>query len=328
VAIASVLVEHGAHPLVWLALVLTTVVWPHVALWLGQRSANPFRTELRSLITDSALGGLWVALMQFNLLPSVVILIMLSMDKLAVGGARFLLRCSAAMALACLLVAAATGFHVQPYTSMLQIIGCLPLLVAYPMVVGITTYRLARRVRDQNQLLLEISRTDGLSGLLNRRYWEDAASAEFERSGGSGQPASVLMLDIDHFKTINDRYGHPAGDDVIRAVAGILQESLRENDVPGRYGGEEFGIVLPDTSAAGAEVIAERVRRRIEGAALGRSGIRATISIGIAQLAPDDADYGTWIAHADRALYAAKERGRNRSVHFQPSLTVTPEPTA
>ena len=327
VAIAGVLLMNGAPPSVWLALFLSVVAWPHLALWLGLRSRNPFRAELRNLTVDSALGGAWIALMEFNLLPSVVLLIMLSMDKMAVGGVRFLVKCTLALVITCLAVSAAIGFAFHPYTHMVEIIGALPLLALYPMVVGWTTYRLARRLREQNQLLSEQSRTDGLSGLLNRRYWEDAVSAEFQRCRRYGHRASLLMLDIDHFKVINDRHGHPTGDEVIRNVASILQASLRDEDVPGRYGGEEFGILLPDTPAKGAEVISERVRRRIESSALARSGLRATVSIGIAELSPDDQDHAVWIAHADRALYAAKERGRNRSVRFDTVLTAKPEPT-
>ena len=327
VAIAGVLIANGAHPAVWAGLFFSAIVWPHIALWVGIRSRNPFRTELRSLVVDSALGGAWIALMQFNLLPSVVILIMLSMDKMAVGGARFLARCTLMLLLACATVSAAMGFEVRPYTSMVQIIGSLPLLVLYPLVVGLTTFRLARRLREQNQLLSEMSRIDSLSGLLNRRYWEDAVSAEFQRCLRTERRASLLMLDIDHFKSINDQHGHPVGDEVIRNVAAILRAALREEDVPGRYGGEEFGILLPDTPGAGAEVIAERVRRRIEGAALAKSGLRATVSIGIAEIGPQDIEYTVGIAHADRALYAAKERGRNRSVRFQPTFTPRPEPT-
>jgi diguanylate cyclase len=327
VAIAGVLIANGAPLWVWGALLASAIVWPHVALWVGGRARNPFRAELRNLMIDSALGGAWIALMQFNLLPSVAILVMLSMDKLAVGGAWLLARCSTVLLLACVAVSAATGFQVRPYTSMVQIIGSLPLLVLYPMIVGLTAYRLARLLREQNQLLSGISRTDGLSGLLNRRHWEDAVAAEFQRCVLSGRPASVLMLDIDHFKSINDRHGEPVGDEVIRNVGAILRASLREDDVPGRYGGEEFGILLPETPAAGAEVIAERVRRRIEGSALARSGLRATVSIGIAELNPQDVEYTMAISHAERALYAAKERGRNRSVRFQPSFTPRPEPT-
>jgi diguanylate cyclase len=327
VAIAGVLIANGADTANWAALFASAIVWPHIALLIGTHSRNPFRTELASLMVDSALGGAWIALMQFNLLPSVAMLIMLSMDKMAVGGARFLARCSATLLVTCAAVSAIQGFEFRPHTSMVQIIGSLPLLVLYPLVVGLTTYRLARRLREQNQLLSEESRTDSLSGLLNRRHWEDAVSAEFRRCLRSERRASLLMLDIDHFKSINDRYGHPVGDEVIRNVAAILRGSLREEDVPGRYGGEEFGILLPDTSAAGAEVIAERIRKRIEGAALAKSGLRATVSIGIAEIAPQDVEYTVGISHADRALYAAKERGRNRSVRFQPLLTPRPEPT-
>jgi diguanylate cyclase len=327
VATAGVLIANGAHPAMWPALFLSTILWPHLALWLGQRSRNPYRTELRSLMVDSALGGAWIALMQFNLLPSVVILIMLSMDKMAVGGGRFLARCSAVLVIACAITTAATGFAVNLHTTMVQIIGSLPLLILYPLVVGLTTYRLARRLREQNQLLSEISRTDALSGLLNRRYWEEAVSAEFQRCRRNGHRAALLMLDIDHFKSINDRHGHPVGDEVIRNVAEILRDSLREEDVPGRYGGGEFGILLTETAAVGGELIAERVRKRVEAATLSKTGLRVTVSIGIAELDREDLDYAVWIAHADRALYAAKERGRNRSVRFQPSFTPKPEPT-
>src|SRR5262245_52416548 len=327
VAIAGVLIANAAPWSTWAALFASCIVWPHVALWIGSRSANPFRAELSSLLVDSALGGAWIALMQFNLLPSVVIFVMLSMDKLAVGGVGFLARCTAALVVVCAAVSALTGFEVRLHTSMVEIIGSLPLLIAYPVIVGLTTYRLARRLREQNQILSEERRTDGLSGLLNRRYWEEAVSGEFQRLRGHGRPLSLLMLDIDHFKSINDRHGHPVGDEVIRSVAAILRSSLREEDVPGRYGGEEFGVLLPDTPAAGAEVIAERIRRRIEGAALTRSGLRATVSVGIAELGAQDVDYTVGISHADRALYAAKERGRNRSERFQPAYIGRPQPT-
>jgi diguanylate cyclase len=327
VAISGVLIANGAASATWAALFFSAVVWPHLALWIASASRNPFRAELRNLMADSALGGAWIAIMQFNLLPSVVILIMLGMDKMAVGGAGFLVRCTALLVAACAAVSAATGFEVRTYTSMVQIIGSLPLLVLYPLVVGLTAYRLARRLREQNQLLSEMSRTDGLSGLLNRRYWEEAVAAQFEHCARSGQRSSLLMLDLDHFKSINDRHGHPAGDEVIRNVADILRAALRADDVPGRYGGEEFGVLLPDTPAAGAEVIAERIRKRIAAAALSKSGVRATTSVGIAEFESQDRDYTAAISRADRALYAAKAGGRNRSMRFEPAFSPGPKPT-
>ncbi|HEY9531439.1 MAG TPA: MASE2 domain-containing protein, partial [Burkholderiales bacterium] len=107
IAIGSVLWMHGAQALAWVALFLSALVWPHLAYALGRRSGDPYRAELRSLTVDSALGGAWIAAMQFNVLPSVMLLAMLSMDKVAVGGARLLARGTAALALACLLVAMA-----------------------------------------------------------------------------------------------------------------------------------------------------------------------------------------------------------------------------
>jgi diguanylate cyclase len=280
---------------------------------MARRARDPYRAELRNLAVDSAWGGAWIAAMQFNLLPGVVIFVMLCMDKLSVGGARFLARCLAAQACAAALVVAAFGLKFQPDTTMFEIVCSLPLLVVYPFCVGAITYRLTRTVRSQNRMLAELSRTDALSRLPNRGHWEEAVAATSARCRQSGQEAALLMVDIDHFKSINDRHGHPAGDAVIRAVAAILQDSLRGNDIAGRYGGEEFGVLLPETPAAGAQITAERLRARVAAAVLERGlGIRATVSVGLAFFSMRDAGHAPWIARADSALYRAKNAGRNR----------------
>lgn len=320
VCVGSVLWQDGAHALVFAVLAANGFVWPHVAYGLARRSANPYRAERRNLAVDSTLGGVWVALMAFNLLPSVLLMVMLAMDKLIIGGPKFLARCLALQVAAIALTALATGVPFRPETSLIILVACLPLLVGYPIVVGYMTYRLARRVRDQKRLLAELSRTDGLTRLLNRRAWEEIVGGEFERVRRIGHASALLMIDIDHFKPINDRFGHPAGDEVIVAVATLLRDTTRRHDIIGRYGGEEFGIVLPGADAAGAQVIAERVRERIATAVLAPdSAVRATVSIGIAVLAPGDGDYKAWIGRADRALYEAKARGRNCVALDQPS---------
>jgi diguanylate cyclase (GGDEF)-like protein len=126
----------------------------------------------------------------------------------------------------------------------------------------------------------------------------------------------VLILDIDHFKQINDRHGHLVGDEVIRRVSAILRDCARRADVVGRCGGEEFGLVLPETGAEAAALMAERIRARIESEVLCESpAVRATVSIGIAPLpALDIQDHIRWVVSADRALYEAKRLGRNRCV--------------
>jgi diguanylate cyclase len=125
------------------------------------------------------------------------------------------------------------------------------------------------------------------------------------------------MLDIDTFKQINDRYGHACGDDVIRSVGAILRDCVRGPDMLGRRGGDEFGILLPETGTDGAALMAERIRRRVEAATLEeRPGIRITVSIGFAEASSGLNHPAEWIEHADRALYRAKQLGRNRSVGY------------
>jgi diguanylate cyclase (GGDEF)-like protein len=172
-------------------------------------------------------------------------------------------------------------------------------------------------VRSQNRTLAALSSIDGLSRLPNRSHWESVVASEFQRCRRIGHPSSVMMIDIDHFKEINDRHGHPVGDAVIRSVAGLVRSAIRLHDVPGRYGGEEFGVVLPGTGVEGAELLAERIRARIESAVLEpRNAVRATLSIGVAAFDTLDAGHMEWIARADRALYAAKESGRNRTARY------------
>ena len=313
VCIGAALWTQGAHLLTWAILALNALAWPHIAYLIASRSANSYRAERRNLIFDSATGGAWMAAIGFSAAPSAVIFAMMAMDKASVGGMRFLARCLAAQAGSAALVAMAPGFELHLHSSLVERVATLPLLIGYPLAIGFATYRLARRVRAQNQTLVALSSIDGLSGLLNRSHWEAVVAAEFQRCRRIGHPSSLVMLDIDRFKSVNDSHGHLVGDAVIRAVARILRGVLRLQDVPGRYGGDEFGVVLPGTPIEGAEVLAERIRARIESMALEAGpDVRITASLGVAAFKSTDTDQLEWIARADRALYRAKESGRNR----------------
>jgi diguanylate cyclase len=324
VCVAGALWVQGAHPIVWVTLALNAVAWPHLAYLLARRSADPYRAERRNLLIDSASGGAWIAAIGFSAAPSAVIFSMMVMDKVSVGGLRFLARCLAAQVAAAALVSFAMGFELHLQSTLAERVAAVPLLVFYPLAIGLTAYRLARRVRGQNQTLAALSSIDGLSGLLNRTHWESVVAAEFQRCRRIGHPSSVVMIDIDHFKVINDRHGHPVGDAAIRSIARVLRGALRLHDVPGRYGGEEFGVVLPGTDARGATLLAERIRARIESAVLHpEKGVRATASLGVAEFEVRDADHVDWIARADRALYRAKESGRNRTWCDAPGETAS-----
>ncbi|OIN14439.1 sensor domain-containing diguanylate cyclase [Oceanisphaera psychrotolerans] len=185
------------------------------------------------------------------------------------------------------------------------------------MIYDVTDVACSRLALEQaNAQLARLSITDNLTGLLNRGAWENQLDAEFARYRRYGHDCSLVMLDIDNFKSINDHHGHPTGDEVIRHVAASIRSSLRLTDHPGRYGGEEFGIILPETDAEGARIIAERLRQTVEAAVVAPHGsdIRYTISLGIAPLRGGINLSAEWLRLADDALYAAKNSGKNRVV--------------
>jgi two-component system, cell cycle response regulator len=174
--------------------------------------------------------------------------------------------------------------------------------------------RLAERAR-QADLYEKLSQTDGLTELNNYRFFQQRLSIELNRAQRFNRPLSLIMLDLDHFKTYNDVYGHPAGDQVLRRLARLLRHSSRSYDLVARYGGDEFVIILPETSKKMATEVAERIRRAVE-----KAGIEGhqqapsgyfTASLGIASFPEDATEKGDLIHKADLALYQAKTCGRN-----------------
>ena len=175
-----------------------------------------------------------------------------------------------------------------------------------------------RRAFMLEQQLKREARTDALTGLRNRRALEEVAAAELKRAARTGSPLAVILGDVDHFKAINDRHGHDAGDRVIRAVGAHLTAVARESDSLGRWGGEEFLVILPDSDEEAAVALAERMRIVIEAAEMPVPDEgRVTISLGVAALPAGKADAWAWdrlLQRADRSMYRAKKEGRNRVV--------------
>jgi diguanylate cyclase (GGDEF)-like protein len=163
-------------------------------------------------------------------------------------------------------------------------------------------------------VIAEQSIRDAMTGVYNRRKLEASLADELGRAVRYKRPLSMLMLDIDHFKRVNDTLGHLAGDEVIRHVARVAMSCLRKSDVMGRYGGEEFGILLPEVSSDGAMVVGERIRNSVAGSAAAFEGhdIAVTVSVGVAELRVLGATTTNLVADADEALYASKKTGRNR----------------
>jgi two-component system cell cycle response regulator len=176
--------------------------------------------------------------------------------------------------------------------------------------------RYTERLRDNVQYSMELAITDPLTGLFNRRYMESHVGTLIDRSAARGKSLSVLILDVDYFKSVNDSYGHDAGDDVLREFAERLKASIRGIDLACRYGGEEFVVVMPDTDLGIAAMVAERIRRRIAGEPFpiegGKRTIEVTISVGIAARMGAHDNVTLMLKRADEALYRAKRDGRNR----------------
>jgi diguanylate cyclase (GGDEF)-like protein len=170
------------------------------------------------------------------------------------------------------------------------------------------------RVRQLVQEARDTAMRDGLTALYNRRAFEKHLEEAISRENRSGGKFALVLLDIDHFKRLNDTFGHPAGDATLRHVSKVMSAHLRASDQAARFGGEEFALILPATDEAGAVLLAGRVRAAIEGSPLVFEGARltVTVSLGVAVWPRDGEGKGDIVAAADRALYAAKQGGRNR----------------
>jgi diguanylate cyclase (GGDEF)-like protein len=172
---------------------------------------------------------------------------------------------------------------------------------------------------SETERLYELSLTDGLTQIANHRYFQDRLRDEFRRAQRYDDPLALILLDLDHFKDINDRFGHPTGDQVLKEVADAIRRSVRETDFVARYGGEEFAVVLPKTQLAGALTVAERVWHEVARLKLGPApGFQLTASLGLSGYPSRQVVSAEQLVRcADEALYRAKREGRNKIAIFQ-----------
>jgi diguanylate cyclase len=227
--------------------------------------------------------------------------------------------------------------HYRPFTSpaqyMYQNITIVPLsdLSGSCSHVGIIVYDVTDIALQKQQLqiardeLSTLAKTDSLTGLYNRGYWDHRLQQEFERFTRTRQTPTLMMLDIDHFKKVNDTFCHAAGDEIIRMIANLLKNHLRATDIIGRLGGEEFGVILIDTTAEPAELLANRLRVAIESNVTyyEKQEIRITSSFGLAELNDQFSGSSQWYTTADDGLYTSKAANRN-TVTVQKPKTSTP----
>lgn len=313
---------------VWCGFAAYCFLWPHMAFFYSTMFGDDVTSGKRQLLFDCIACGFWVAAIDFNLIPSAVILTMVALNNISTGGISFL---ALGVLFECLGLAvgvAVFGWNPHFESSLYDSLASLPTLVLYPLTIGFMNYQFAMRNHEQKKQLHQLSRTDGLTGLYNRRYWQSRALEEFERCNRHEHKSVLIMIDIDHFKNINDTFGHNTGDDAIRGLGDILQRQLRNIDITGRFGGEEFAVILTGTDLNEAKKVAERLRVAVASDVIGTHiPVRCTISLGVAEIDKNMLSLEDWISAADSALYQAKERGRNGCCFYAPSKELRIVPT-
>ncbi|MGH8444194.1 MAG: diguanylate cyclase, partial [Solimonas sp.] len=301
VAIAAAMHELQRPWPLYVLLAINALLWPPLAYRLSAQAESPMLAERRNLVADSALGGMWIAVIAFNPVPSLVLLMTLAIDKMAFGGWRLLVRALAAQVLACALTAIVigklAGYHIITASSLPVILACAPHLLVYPLLVSYMAYRLLATINRQKERISALARTDMLTGLYNRSHWGTLAQNELERQRRRPDASMLLLIDIDRFKAINDTYGHLLGDDVIRAVAGVIRSDVRATDTAARYGGDEFVVILHGASMDEAERVGNRIRLDVRGLNFGQAPeLRLSTSIGIAAADDEVRSLDSWFA--------------------------------
>ncbi|WP_263263871.1 diguanylate cyclase [Pseudomonas sp. RIT-PI-S] len=298
---------------IWALMLLNAFVWPSLAYRLGRASADPYVTERRSLLLDALFAGLWVGQMALNLLPSVLLLAMVSLNAVAAGGWRLVRASVVLQAVGVLAALSLTGFAIAPQTGQLQLLACLPMLVAYPLAVGGASYRLAVQLAVHKKAFKLISTLDGMTSLLHHAAWMERLRETFQACRAGQQAAILALLDIDDFKVINDSHGHLVGDAIIARLANLLRAGLGPWAVPGRYGGDEFCVILFDVSVTQAYEQLNDIRKRFSEWTDGApSAAQASLSIGLVPYSRKYSCERDWLQAADEALYRAKNSGKNR----------------
>ncbi len=295
----------------WALVLFNALVWPHLAYHLAKSQANPNVAEKRNCLIDSAMAGFWFAAMHFQLLPGVILLSMPTMDAAGVGGRRLLRRSLLSSALCAILGGFLWDWQFIAQPSLTTQLAAGPLLLLYPILFGSIMYQMLRQMKRQREALRNLSERDGLSGVYNRRYFEDRIAQEFDSFLRHDKVIALVMVDIDDLKLINDSHGHTVGDELIRRVAQMLQVQARRADVVARFGGDEFAVLLPFTDSHMALEFVQRVQNAFyEMAAIDARMTGSGMSFGISLPHADMDHHEHWIAKADGALYRVKSRQR------------------
>lgn len=311
-AVAFVLYENEAPLSSWIWLVFCCYIWPHLAYHIAKNHSSPFKAEQTNLLTDSFIAGTSASLMYFNLLPSVLLISIATADKLNSGIPKLWLKGIPLTILGALLCSFFTGFTFQPNTSMTIIIASLPVAVIHTLLVSTYSYNLINKLQIQNKKLNHLSQVDSLTGVSNRRHWQEKSQQLLKQHNKNLTNATLILVDIDHFKQVNDQYGHVIGDDVLIELATLLRSLAGSDAIIGRLGGDEFALTT-ELSFDKAQALAAIITSKIANTRIPQAEqLKLSTSIGIADISQAKGELRNWLEAADKKLYQAKSSGRNQ----------------
>lgn len=312
--IAGALVAQAPPGGWWLLLVGWAFIWPHLAWQLACRSADPRSSEMYNLKADAIVAGVWMGLVGVNVLPTAALAMMIGMNMMGAGGLRLFCTGAIMTAVTAIVTLQLTGITPAFTLSPLELWLALPVIVLYPLLFAWVSHQTAIRLAENKRHLEMMSTRDGMTGVFNRRHWETLLRNEYDSCRRHHREAAILIIDIDHFKSINDTWGHDVGDEAIIAITRQLQLALRAGDIIGRFGGDEFAVVMVGTPAESAIAAMSRVHERLATLVLPCAPqVKMRISVGVAPWTPEFGHYREWLKAADVALYKAKNAGRNRT---------------
>lgn len=319
--ILGTVIEGPAHWLYWVGGIYTVFLWPTLAYLHASRSANPLKAEFLNLWVDGFHVGFWMAVIEFSLVPSAGLVMAVGLSFVTVGGFRFLSLGLTGALVGLVVGVLVWGLHWSPESSAIAQLAALPLLLGYPLLMGKTLFNLTMKLKRSRRELRFLSEHDFLSGVRNRRFFDETLQAAFRQYQRTPRALALVICDVDGFKQINDGHGHAAGDEVIRQVAAALKDAAREGDVVARLGGDEFVVLMADADADSAELYTRRVQQGLN-QQLSRwsTAIPVHLTFGIAAADGSLANHEAWLEQADQALY---ENKRQRMTDNRPLHTAT-----
>ena len=338
----------GYGLLAWSLAIFLFLIYPHLAFLRAKRASSPRRSEFNNLLVDSFLFGICAAALGFPVWIAFTLLIGTTITHVLYLGLPRVFKSLAAIALGAGATVLLAGFQLSPETNLTTTLLCIIGLMLYLLSLANVAHLRATKLQESRQKLhqgesvlnetnaalqqrlaqvqtlqvqlSEQANRDPLTGMYNRRYLDVAMARELQRCRLEAQPLSVILIDVDFFKRVNDNHGHAAGDEVLRVLAQLLRKNTRAVDVACRIGGEEFLVILPTMPQQTARERAEQYRLAFAATTVMHEGvaIQSTLSLGIATYPGHGQTQDDLVHCADQALYQAKSEGRNRTVLYRP----------